>query len=123
MNNENSYRKAKGMNADNVDQLPDISKLKYRIMYIEEKFNSLEGNARIGKVYFSRTGKTLYYRQLRLQSLKGSGYKANYFDVDTGNQYWISGPRKDRNDRLYGGCDGVEIDEDARDEYFALIQQ
>ena len=95
-----------------------------RIMYIENKFggNDLEGDARIGRVYFSKTGKTLYYRGVTFQSLKGVGFKANFFDVETNNHYWISGPRKDQNDRLYGGNAGVVIDADVYDEYLKYIQ-
>ncbi|WP_020407993.1 hypothetical protein [Hahella ganghwensis] len=92
-----------------------------RIMYIENKSSGLEGEARIGRVYFSKTGKTLYYRGLKFQSLKGSGFKANYFEVDSRDEYWISGPRKDQNNRLYGGNRGVEIDSDIEEEYRALI--
>ena len=29
--------------------------------------------------------------------------------METGDHYWISGPRKDQNDRLYGGNRGIEI--------------
>ena len=93
-----------------------------RIMYIEDKSNGLEGDARIGRVYFSKTGKTLYYRGLKFQSLKGSGFKANYYEVESGNEFWISGPRKDQNDRLYGGNRGVKVDEDVKEEYEAYIK-
>lgn len=92
-----------------------------RIMYIENKSGELEGPARIGRVYFSKLGKSLYYRGLMFQSLKGAGFKSNYFELESGEDYWISGPRKDRNDRLYGGNKGVEVDLDVRDEYEALI--
>ena len=92
-----------------------------RIMYIEDKSDGLEGPARIGRVYFSKSKKTLYYRGQRFQSLGGSGFKANYFDTETLAHYWISGPRKDRNDRLYGGHRNVEIDDDVRSAYFELI--
>ncbi|RLA48384.1 MAG: 1-deoxy-D-xylulose-5-phosphate synthase [Gammaproteobacteria bacterium] len=104
------------------DALPDeLRSCRSRIMYIEDKSLGLEGPARIGRVYVSKTGKTLYYGNLVLKSLKGSGFKANYFDVETGAEYWLSGPRKDQNDRLYGGNNDVEIDGDVRDEYRALI--
>ncbi|MEX0301212.1 MAG: 1-deoxy-D-xylulose-5-phosphate synthase [Leisingera sp.] len=93
-----------------------------RVMYIEDKSDGLDGPARIGRVYFSKSGKSLYYQGRVFKSLKGSGFKANYFDVETGDHFWISGPRKDQNDRLYGGFKGVEIDEDAREEYAELIQ-
>ena len=85
-------------------------------MYIEDKSEGLEGNARIGRVYFSKTGKALYCRDLKFKSLSGSGFKANYFEVESGDHYWISGPRKDQNDRLYCGSQGVEIDVDVYDE-------
>jgi hypothetical protein len=106
------------------DEMPLEFKIENsRIMYIEDKSSGLEGEARIGRVYFSKTGKTLYYRNRRFQSLKGNGFKSNYFDMDNGDEFWISGPRKDRNDRLYGGQDGVEIDEDVREEYFELMKK
>ena len=64
-------------------------------MYIEDKSESLNGPARIGRVTFSKTGRTLRYRNMEFQSLGGQGFKANYFDVATGDHYWISGPRRD----------------------------
>ncbi|MEA2736137.1 MAG: hypothetical protein QOE14_2588, partial [Humisphaera sp.] len=79
-----------------------------RIMYIECKSDGLSGPARIGRVTFSKTGKTLYYGGRKFQSLRGQGFKANYFDVDTGEAYWISGCKKRGGDRLYGGV--TEID-------------
>lgn len=109
------------MNA-NIDELPKEFKLeKSRIMYIEDKSSGLEGDARIGRVYFSKSGKTLYYNGRRFQSLKGKGFKANYFDLENGDEFWVSGPKKDQNDRLYGGQFGVEIDEGIKEEYFDLI--
>ncbi len=104
-------------------ELPKEYKLsRSKIMYIEEKSSGLEGDARIGRVYLSKSGKTLYYRGLRFQSLKGSGFKANYFETESGDHYWISGPRKDQNDRLYGGNSGGVVDSDVKDEYLQLIK-
>ena len=40
----------------------------------------------------------------------------------TGEEYWISGPRKDGADRLYGEPGPVEIDEDAREEYWTRVR-
>lgn len=91
-------------------------------MYVEQKSGELTGPARIGRVSFSKTGKTLYYRGRTFQSLKGRGFKANYFDIDTGDEYWISGPHKDGADRLYGGTSPVAIDEDVRVEYWRDIR-
>jgi hypothetical protein len=70
-----------------------------RIMYMECKgggftgpfggseSGGLHGSARIGRVTFSRTGATLGNGGRSFQSLKGSGFKANYYCVETGEQY------------------------------------
>ena len=97
--------------------------MKPRIMYIENKSAGLSGPARIGRVTFSKTGKTVYYGGRTFRSLKGAGFKANYVDVQTGDEYWISGPRKDGADRLYGERVAVMIDEDARGEYWETIRE
>lgn len=68
----------------------------------------------------SKTGRTLYYGDQRFQSLKGAGFKASYFDVDSGMEYWISGCHKDGQDTLYPGI--VVIDEDVRAEYWLTIR-
>lgn len=108
---------------DTSEALPaEFKRARSRVMYIENKSNGLEGEARIGRVYFSKSGKTLYYRGKKFRSLKGSGFKANYFEVESGNHYWISGPRRDRSDRLYGGNQGVEVDDDVKEEYAAYVQ-
>lgn len=91
-------------------------------MYIEQKAGDLTGPARIGRVRFSKTGKMLYYGQQKFQSLKGTGFKSNYYDVDSGEDYWISGPKKDGSDRLYGGRSPIKIDEDVRIEYWRDIR-
>lgn len=97
---------------------------KVRIMYIENKSESLNGPARIGRVTFSKTGKTITYAGRTFQSLKGSGFKGNYFDVDSGERFWISGPRKDGKDRLYAESSAaVEIDPDVAEEYWRDIRE
>jgi hypothetical protein len=96
--------------------------MKSRIMYIEYKGeNELAGRARIGRVAFSKTGSTLYYRGKAFQSLKGKGFKSNYFDVVTGERYWISGCKKTGGDHLYGGT--TSVDDDVREEYWETIRK
>jgi hypothetical protein len=53
--------------------------------------------------------------------LKGEGFKANYYEVETGDYYWISGCRKDGGNALYNT--EVEIDEDALEEYWLNIRK
>jgi len=92
-------------------------------MYIEDKSGGLNGQCQIGRVTFSKTGATLRYDGQSFQSLKGYGFKANYFDVETGAQFWISGPRKDGADGLYGRITQPEdVDADVADEYWRLVR-
>jgi len=58
--------------------------MKTRIMYIECKGNEISGPARIGRVTFSKSDKSLYYQGRRFHTLSGGGFKANYFDCETG---------------------------------------
>lgn len=98
-----------------------MSRKTTRIMYIERKAESLNGPARIGRVTFSKSGRTMEYRGQFFQ--KTVGYKCNCFDVETGDYYWISGPRKDGRDRLYPQSSRpVEIDEDVKYEYLTKIR-
>lgn len=103
----------------------DGMNMKSRIMYIELKTHSGghddRGPARIGRVTFNRTGKILLYRGKRLQKGRIEAC-ANYFDVETGEGYWISGPKKNGQDRHPCGGGPVEIDEDVREEYWIEIR-
>ena len=90
-------------------------------MYIECKAGSLLGPARIGRVAFSKSGSSLTYCGRTFQ--RQNGFKANYFDVETGEDYWISGPHKDGEDRLYPeSTQPVEIDDDVAVEYWTKIR-
>ena len=97
--------------------------MKTRIIYSENKSNGLTGPARIGRVTLSKTGKTLYYGGRTFQSLKGKGFKSNYFDVHSKEEYWISGPKRNGEDRLYGKPVPIEIDADVREEYWENIRE
>jgi hypothetical protein len=94
--------------------------MKSRIMYIERKGDGISGPARIGRVTFSKSGRSLYYQGRRFQTLSGSGFKANYFDCESCEHYWFSGCKKRGGDRLYAGT--VEIDADVREEYWNEVR-
>ena len=96
---------------------------KTRIMYIELKEGHGDrGPARIGRVRFSHSGRTLYYGDKEFRSCVGRGIAGNYFDVKTGEEYWISGPKKNGEDRHWAGSGPVEIDPDVADEYWTEIR-
>ena len=90
-----------------------------RIMYIELKTDGLRGTGRIGRIQFSKTGKTLYYGNRTLVQTR-TPMKANYFDEETLEDFWVSGPKKDGSDSLFASQ--VEIDEDVRVEYWTEIR-
>ena len=58
-----------------------------RVMYIESKAEGLSGPARIARITFNSDGRTLYYKDKSFQSLKGSGFKANHYETETGDEY------------------------------------
>lgn len=91
-------------------------------MYIEDKSTSLNGQARIGRVVYSKSGRSLTYDGRTFQSLSGRGFKANYFETETGDHFWISGPRRDGQDRLYGGTQPVVVDADVAKAYWTSIR-
>ena len=89
------------------------------IMWIERKPDGIVGPARIGRVTFSKTGRSLTYQGRRFWALKG-GFKTNYVDRSTGHEYWISGCHKDGKDALYSTT--VEIDPEVRRDYWIKIR-
>ena len=95
--------------------------MKSRIMYIERKVGDVSGAARIGRVTFSKTGATFRYRGRTFRSLKGAGFKSNYVDVESGEEYWISRCKTAGGDRLYSGT--IVIDDDVREEYWRAIRK
>jgi len=97
--------------------------MRARIMYIEDKSGGLVGPCRIGRVAFSKTGSTLRYDGRSFQSLKGHGFKANFIDIEAGQHFWISGPRKDGADGLYGRITQPEdVDADVAEEYWRQVR-
>lgn len=95
-----------------------------RIMYIECKTGKSDrGGARICRVTYSKSGRTIRYRGLELRTLRGGGIGANYEDVKTGLQYWVSGPKQNGCDRHWAGGGPVRIDQDVVDEYWRTIRK
>ena len=49
-----------------------------------------------------------------------SDYDANFYDSETGEEFWVSGPKRDRTDARYSSKQ-PEVDADARDAYEAFL--
>jgi hypothetical protein len=90
-------------------------------MWIEYKGGEIVGPARIGWVEVKDKGNKLIYREKSFRSLKGRGFKSNFYDIESGEEYWITGCRKDGRNALYST--EVEVDEDALEEYWTNIRR
>ena len=88
-------------------------------MYVENKNGDIDGvDARIGWVKFSKTGKSIYYRGRMLT--KANGVYGNFVDIESGDEYWISGIKKRGSNVHRAESLAVHIDDDAREEYERL---
>jgi hypothetical protein len=93
--------------------------LKRRVMYVENKNGVIDGvAARIGWVTFSKTGQSVYYRGRTL--LKANGIAGNFLDVDSREEYWVSGVKKRGSNVHWAESVSVLVDDDAREEYERL---
>ena len=84
------------------------------LRYVELKTGySDNGPAWIGLANFSKSGRTVYFNGLALKSLAGASATANYFDVHTGDEYWVSGVKKRGSNRHTYGAGPISVDEAA----------
>jgi len=67
--------------------------MKKEIMYIElcTGFNH-NGPAWVGYVRFSKSKRTKYFNGMGLK--QESGTYSNHYDLETGDEYWLSGIKK-----------------------------
>ena len=94
--------------------------MKNEIKYIELKSGySDNGPAWIGKVKISRTGNTIYFDDKAFE--KRALISGNYRDIETGEEYWISGVKKNASDRHWAGTGKVMIDKSIVDNYLEVI--
>jgi len=90
-------------------------------MYLENKSQGHSGSAWIGFVEFSKSGQTVYFDGKALKKLKNPGINANHFDIETGEEYWVSGVKKNGQDRHWCGGGKIMIDKNSIDEYLKLV--
>src|SRR5690606_28127124 len=102
--------------------LPNIYKMTTEIKYIELKSSfSDNGPAWIGLVSFSKSGKTIYFNGKAFQSLNGTGISGNYFELESGEEYWISGVKKDMSDRHKFGRGKIFVERRILNDYVQII--
>ena len=87
------------------------------LKYIELKTGFADnGPAWIGYIEFSKSGRTMYFNG---KALKGSGH-GGCSDLETRDLYWVSGIKKNGEDRHWAGNGEIQIDQNALDEYLTL---
>ncbi len=92
--------------------------MKSELKYIELKSGyASNGPAWIGKVEFSKSGKTVYFNG---HALKGNGHGV-CSDIQTRDIYWISGIKKNGKDRYWSGNGKIMIDKKVVEEYLKLV--
>jgi len=92
------------------------------IRYIEQKSGfSDNGPAWIALAEFSKTGNTIYFNGSAFK--KYNGISGNYIEVETGDEYWISGIKKDMTDRHWAGGGYIFVETRILDEYLRIINK
>jgi hypothetical protein len=88
-------------------------------MYVELKSGHGDsGPAWIGTAFFSRTFQTVYFNGQIFK--KRQGISGNYRELETGDEYWISGVKKRGTNRHWAGGGKIIIDESVIPEYLEL---
>ena len=92
--------------------------MKTQLKYIELKSGYADnGPAWIGRVEFSKSGKAIYFNG---HAFSGNGHGV-CMDIVSRELYWISGVKKNGQDRHWAGNGKIMIDKKVIDEYLSVI--
>lgn len=89
------------------------------LIYVELKsgYND-DGPAWIGNGIFNRSWRTCYFDGRIFKKSHGIG--SNFYDLQTGESYWISGVKKRGTNRHRAGKGKIQIDREVVEDYLAL---
>ena len=93
-----------------------------RVMFVQLKtgYGTDRGPAWISLIRFSKSWNTAYWHGRTLRRASGLA-DANFYDLETGDEYWLSGPHRDRADTRYSDVRPT-VDDDARVAYEAFLR-
>ena len=96
-------------------------KMNRPLIYVELKTGCGDrGPAYIGFGEYSKSRKTVYFNDQAFQSCKGRGIGANFYDLESEDEYWISGVKNKGGDRHSAGGGIISVDQDALQDFLAL---
>lgn len=85
--------------------------MKNRLIYVELKSGHGDsGPAWIDLATTSKTGVTIYSNGKAFKRINRGGIAGNYYDIETDDEYWISGIKKNNQDRHWAGGGDILID-------------
>src|SRR5690606_12031656 len=92
------------------------------LLYVELKSGHADsGPAWIGMPNYSKSKSTIYFNGMAFKRIKGGGISGNYYEVHSGDEYWISGVKKNNEDRHWSGKGSIEIDKSVVEIYLELL--
>lgn len=95
--------------------------MKKEIMYVELKSGYDDnGPAWIGNVNYSKSGQTIYFDGKALKYASGL-INGNCYDIETREIYWVSGVKKNQQDRHWAGSGKIVIDKDCIEKYLIIV--
>ncbi len=98
--------------------------MEIEIKYIELKSGfSDDGPAWIGMVSFSKSRKTIYFNGKAFRSLSGKGINGNFYEVESGDEYWISSVKKNQEDRHVFGRGRIIVEKRILSEYLGIVNK
>lgn len=83
-------------------------------------YDTDQGPAWVGWVRFSKTWQTAHFHGRTLRRVRGGGVRGNFYDVESGEEFWVSGPKRDRTDARFSAQQPT-IEHDAQAAYEALL--
>jgi len=96
--------------------------MKTELKYIELVNGfSHDGPAWIGLASFSKSGKTVYFDGKAFQRVGSDRTGGNFVDIESGDEYWISGVKKDMSDRHKFGGGKIFVEKRILNDYLQTI--
>jgi hypothetical protein len=94
--------------------------MRKELLYVE-MIQGHSGPAWIGYGQFTKSNRTVYFNGKVFG--RSQGIIGNHVDIEEGDEYWISGVKKNGHDRHWAGGGKINIDKEVIDDYLKIIGQ